>query len=141
MAVAGLSQSRMVQATIKRVGVQDVELFYDVGLGIWGVYQVRKINTGIITLDNLEGAKVEQLLMWYCTNKKGEYRPPDEQDIHNVIATVHRAEHWFKQGGDALADELEAQEDAKKAVKDKKISDKIQSIAKPLKKAIKKELG
>lgn len=139
--VPGLQEARMVQSTIKRLGIQDVELFWDAQLHMWGVYQVRKVNTGIVTLDNPDATRIEPLLMWWVKDNQGRYRAPGEQDINDVVATVHRAEYWFDKGGDALADALDEQDKKRREETDKKHSERIKPHVKALKKAIRKELG
>lgn len=139
--VPGLREAREVQSTIKRLGIQDVELFFDAEIGVWCVVQVRKENTGIVTMDNLSGAKADPWLLWYCTNNDGKYRPPNEKDINDVVATVRRAEKWFTQGGDALVDKLEDQEQDKRMKKEQKLRERLAPHVKDLKRAIREELG
>lgn len=139
--VPGLKEARAVQAEIKRLGVRDVELFFDGSIGIWAVCQVRQQNTGILTMDNLTGTKVEQMIMWYCTNNEGKFRPPNKDDVNNVIATVRRAQEVFKRGGDWLADKLDQQDEEKRKKKEELHRERMQPHVKRLKRAIREELG
>ena len=139
--IPGIEQARAVQSAIKRIGIQDVELFYDPQIKMWAVVQVRKTTGGIITMDNLSGTKVEPMIMWWCKNDKGTFRLPNEKDVADVVATVHRAQHWFDKGGDALADALDKQDQAKREAKDKRLKERLSPHIKPLKKAVRKELG
>ena len=137
--IAGLKEAKLVEDTIKRLGIQDVKLFWDRQLGMWGVYQVRRQASHFILPSEHE--TYEHLLLWWCKDKEGKYRPPNEEDIRNVVATVHRAQVAFQKGGDWLADQLDAQDKEREEKADANLHDKIHDISKDLKKAVKRELG
>ena len=137
--VPGLTEARKVQAYINRLGIQDVQMFYDAQLKMWGVYQVKKKAATLIVPD--EYRTVEPMLMWWCKTDKGTYRAPNENDVNDVIATVHRAQYWFKKGPDELAKHLDAQDAEKRVKKELKLKERIQPHIKTLKKAIRTELG
>ena len=139
--VPGLHEAKAVQNEIKRLGIPDVELFFDPEIMMWGVCQVRQQNSGIVTMDNLDGTKVDKYLMWWIKDNEGKYRVPSQEDVHNVVATVRRAERWFQKGGDKLADELEEKEHEKTARKKEVLKERLAPHLKSLKKAIREELG
>src|SRR6185437_15856119 len=103
--IPGLREARQVEAMIERLGIQDIKLLFDPEIFMWGVYQVRKKAHTFILPNGHE--TFDQYLMWWCKDKDSKYRPPSERDVNDVVATVHRAQHWFRQGGDALADKLD----------------------------------
>jgi len=140
--VPGLQEAKAVQAEIKRLGVKDVELFWDAELKMWSVCQVRKQNSGIIHLDQTKGTPVDKYLMFWCKSPESTYRPPNKQDVQDVIVTVRKAQEWFKKGGaDRLEAELTKQDDKKRAAKEERIKARLQPHLKELKKAIREELG
>src|ERR1019366_2929560 len=106
------------------------------------VVQIRKANSGILTMQNLANSGAEPYLLFYCKNDVGAYRPPNKNDVSDVVRTVRRAEQWFKPGGgDKLADELDAQDTARTATKEAMIKERWAPHMRPLKKAIREELG
>lgn len=140
--VPGLREAKAVQTEIKRLGVKDVELFWDAELKMWGVCQVRKQDSGIIRLDQTKGTPVDKYLMFWCKNAESAYRPPNKQDVQDVIVNVRKAQEWFKKGGaDRLEAELNKQDDKKRAAKEQKIKDRFKPHLKALKKSIREELG
>lgn len=139
--VPGLSEARAVQAEIKRLGIQDVELFFDAPIAMWCVVQVRKTNTGIVTMDNLSGSETEPYLLFYCKNETGAYRAPGARDVQNVVAIVRESTHWFEKGAEALADEADSRDEEKKLKKESLIKERFQPHLKALKKAVRTELG
>lgn len=141
LTVPGLKEARLVQEEIKRLGIKDVELFFDPELGVWGVCQVRQQDSNILVMNDLHKSKVEKYLMWWCTNNEGKYRHPSAKDVHDVVATVRRAQEWFKKGGDKLADELDAQDQLKREKKEQALKERLAPHVKELKKAIRSEMG
>lgn len=138
----GLAEARKVQAEIKRLGVQDVELFWDAEFQVWCMVQVRKANTGIVTMDNLDGSKAEPYLLYYLNDDKtGKYRAPDQRDVNNVIAIVRESQHWFEKGGDAFNKELDERDEKRREKKQARQLERAQPHLKALKKAIREELG
>jgi len=139
--VPGLADARSVQAEIKRLGIQDVELFWDGEIGVWCVVQVRRTNTGIVTMDDLSGSKAEPYLLFYCKNEIGGYRPPNSSDVQSVVAIVRESHHWWQKGGDAFADEAEARDAKRRHEKEAKQQERVKPHLKALKRAIREELG
>lgn len=140
--VPGLNEARVMQTQVNRLGIRDVEFMYDGPLGMWSVCQLKKGSHGNLILENFANDRREPWLLWYCKNEKGAYRPPSESDVNDIIATVHRAEKWMGPGGgDALADELEIQEETKKVNKEEQLKERLSPYIKPLKKAIREEVG
>lgn len=140
--VPGLNEARAMQAQVTRLGIRDVEFMYDGPLKMWMVCQLKKSAHGIVVLENFADDAREPWLLWYCKNDQGSYRPPSEKDVNDIIATVHRAEKWMAPGGgDALADELEIQESTKKVNKEEQLKERLGPYIRPLKKAIRNEIG
>ena len=137
-AVYGLSEAARVRDTIKRLGIQEVTLLYDSQVGMWAVCQVKHQDTPLIMPDQLNtlGASI----MWWCKDKDSKPRLPSEQDVNDVIATVHRAQHWFDNPG-ALENALDNQDKKKREATDAQIRERVQPHLKALKRAIREELG
>jgi hypothetical protein len=134
-------EAQAVQAKVKSLGIHDVELFYDYQVKLWAVCQVKKTNTKVVTFENTRGTKIEPLVMWWVRTNEGNYRIPGEQDIHDIVATVRRAQIAFDKGGDWLEEKMLKVEEDKKLLHEIKQDERIKQYAKPLKKYIKKELG
>jgi len=139
LSVAGLREAKEVQDEIQRLGIPDVKLFFDGELRIWGVFQVRQQNIKIFMMDS-QDTKIEKYLMWWCTDE-GKYRVPGKKDVNDVVATVRRAQHWFKKGGDKLADELDEQETKKRLAKENNLKERLAPHVKALNKAVREEMG
>jgi hypothetical protein len=138
-AVAGLDEARMVQSKINQLGIQDVQLFYDGQLKMWGVYQVKKTASSFIVPKEYQ--TIKPMLMWWCKGPDSKYRAPNDNDINDVIATVHRAQHWFEKGPDALVKALDEQDAERTRKKELKLKERLQPHIKTLKRAIRNELG
>lgn len=136
-----VKKAKAVQDEVKRLGIYDVELFFDPEIRMWAVCQVKRQNSGLVFMDSLEGTKVEKYLMWWIKNDKSEYRSPSKEDVSNIVATVRRAQEWFKKGGDKLADELDAEDVKKRERKEQKLKERLAPHLKTLKKAIREEMG
>lgn len=137
--VSGLQEAQYVQNKIRQAGIQDVQLFWDDRAGIWAVCQVMK-RGGILLPDSYAQDGIKPHIMFYIKNKLGGYRTPNDQDVIDVIATVHQSERTFEKGGDWLADQLDEQSADKDRKHRAKLKEKVHEIAPALKKAIKKEL-
>lgn len=137
--IPGIQEATLVENTLYRLGIRDVKLLFDGQLKMWAVCQVRKRPVVILTMDQKED--LESSLMWWVKDASGKYRNPSEKDVSDVIATVHRAEVSFQKGGDWLADQLDAADAAKTTQQHDKMIETLHEVAKPLKKAIKKEIG
>ena len=133
-----LAEANYVQAMIDKLGVKDVILVYDHGINLWGVAQVFKKPQTIITMD--QAAQTGANLMFWIKNNDGTYRVPSDQDVNDVIAIVTRAQVWFDKGSDKMIDIIEEEELKKHGENRRKQSERIRSFAKPMKKAIRKEL-
>lgn len=140
--VPGLGAANSIMAKIKSLGIQDIELMWDKDAQMWAVMQVFKPSGKILLMNTDASRDTAPLLMWWCRNPQTlAYRDPNEQDIHDVVVTIKRAEIIFDKGSDWMIDNIEDQEKATYAANRKAQSEKIRSIAKPLKKAFKKEVG
>jgi hypothetical protein len=139
--VPGLREAQAVQAEIDRLGVRDVKLFFDGEIGIWAVCQVTGNTSGFVTLDNPDGSRTNKSLMFYCKNDIGAYRPPNQNDVNDVIAVVRRAQETFKRGGDWFADKLDKQDEERRKKKEEQHKERVRPHMKRLKRAIREELG
>lgn len=138
----GLEEARKVQAEIRRLGVQDVELHWDNEFKVWCVVQVRKRTNTFVTTDQVRGSDVEPFLLWYCqSDNDGTYRAPNQNDVNNVIATVRSSHHWFNKGADALSREVEGRDEKRDQKKEARLKERLQPHLKSLKRAIREELG
>lgn len=139
--IKNLSEARRVQAMIDKLGVKDVVLMYDKEIHMWSVNQVFRKPSVILTMDPKNMHGLGATIMFWIKNNDGTYRVPSDQDVNDVIAIVTRAQTWFDKGSDAMLDEVEKAEKETYDKNRQKQSERILSFAKPLKKAIKKELG
>lgn len=140
------SSAQAVTAKLRQLGIQDVQLFYDHQVKLWSVCQVKKVTKALVTLDNPNLAEVQPFLLWWCRNEKGNYRRPNDQDVSDVIATVHRAQKIFQKSEsnpDWLDDQLLKAEEEKKAKRkieqDERLKYTIRTSG--IQKHIRKELG
>lgn len=134
-AIYGLNEARRVEEMIRRLGIQDIKLMYDAPLGMWAVCQVKKQAESIVLFE--KSRELKPYLLWWCKDVHSKPRLPNEKDVNDVIAVVHRAQHWFDKGGEALADALDDQDKQKTVEKEAKLRDRLQPHAKTLKKALK----
>lgn len=141
MTIPGLRQANLIMADLKRLGIQDVELMFDKQTLLWAAVQVFKPSGRILLLGDPRTYETEPTIMFWIRNNDMTYRDPSEQDLSDIIAIVKRAQVWFEQGSDKMIDEMEKQEKATYDQNRKAQSDKIRSVSKPLKRAIRKELG
>lgn len=139
-------QAQLVLAKLRQLGIKDVMPFYDHQVQLWSMCQVKQVPKSILTLDNQNLTDVQPLLMWWCRNEKGNYRPPGEQDINDVVATVLRAEKIFeksKTNPNWLDDQLVKQEQESKAKRKAEQDERLKYIIRnsKIQKHIRKELG
>lgn len=138
----GLEEARKVQAEIRRLGVQDIELKWDAEFGVWCVVQIERSTGILVTMGSLSQGGEKLNLLWYCQNKEdGGYRPPNQDDVNNVIAVVRESHHWWEKGGDAYADEADRRDMEKRQKKEARHRERVQPHVKALQKAIREELG
>lgn len=138
--IPGLSQAKYVQSKIRQAGIEDVQLFWDNQAKIWVVCQVMK-HGGILLPERYAQDGIRPHIMFYVKDITGGFRIPGDQDIMDVIAIRQRAETTFSKGGDWLADQFDKQDAEKYQEGRQKLTKRIHGVAKPLKKAIKEELG
>lgn len=141
MTIPGLREANSIMADLRRLGIYDVELMFDKEVILWAVVQVFKPSGKILLLNESSTYESQPQIMWWVRNDDMTYRDPSSRDLSDIVTTVKRAQVWFDKGSDKMIDEIEAQE--KKTYDDnrKKQTERIKSFAKPMKKAIKKELG
>lgn len=140
--VPGLEQAKYVQNKIRQAGIEDVQLFFDHGIGggMWVMCQVMK-RGGILLPKQYAQDGIKPHIMFYVKDNEGKFRLPSDQDIMDVIAIRQRAETTFAKGGDWLADQFDKQDAEKYQEGRQKLTERIKSVSKPLKAAVKKELG
>lgn len=139
MMIPGIREAQRVESTIKRLGVQDVKLMFDPISSLWGVYQVQRSYDDFILPRNYP--ELQPYLLWWCKGAEDEFRPPTGGDVANVMTVVRRAQHWFRQGGDALADELDKQDVSRRVAKEQRHKERLAPHMKTLKRAIREEMG
>jgi hypothetical protein len=91
-------------------------------------------------MDTPQSYATEPNLMFWIKTDDGHYRTPSDQDLSDIVVIVKRSEVWFDKGSDKMIDQIEAKEKADYDKRRQAQTDKIRSYAKPLKKAIRKEL-
>lgn len=136
----GLKAARYVQSKIKEIGIQDIELYFDNTIkpqGMWAICQLNKPTNTILLLRGSEATQTKPEIMWWCKTNDGHFRVPSDQDISDIIATVQRAHVAWDKGGDWLADRFDEQSREKDRKHREDQHKMIQSIAKPMKKAMK----
>lgn len=138
--IYGVTEARRVEGDIKRLGIQDVRLFYDEQLQMWSVCQVSGQVSSLILPQNYQH-DARPLIMWWVKDALGRRRLPSDQDVNDVIAIAHRAEVVWDKGGDFLADKLDEHDRLRDEKHRRKQRDMVHSISKPMKNAIRKELA
>lgn len=140
--IPGAAQALDIQNKLKKLGVHDIELYYDQTIqphGMWAVCQVNKPSGSILLLRDTT-IDTQPQIMWWCKDNEGRFRLPNEQDLSDAVITVKRAHKIWDKGGDWLADRLDEQDKARDEAHHKKQRQMVEDIAKPLKAAIRKEL-
>jgi hypothetical protein len=136
MSAPGLAQANYVEGKIKSLGIQDIQLLFDEQLKMWVVCQVQKRGGLLLPRTYAEGG-IRPHILWYCKTLDGHFRLPNDNDIMDIVVTAQRAKTTFKHGGEALADDLDAQSAEKDRKHKQKFHDKIHRIAPQMKKALK----
>lgn len=134
--VPGLAQANFVESKIKSLGIKDIQLFFDEQLKMWAVCQIQH-RGGILLPRQYAENGIKPHILWYCKTNEGTFRLPNENDIHDVLVTVKRAEITFAHGGNALADEFDKQSAEKDRKHNEKFKQRIHDIAPAMKKALK----
>jgi hypothetical protein len=140
MTVPGLREANRIMADLKRLGIHDVELMFDKEVILWAAVQVFKPSGKILLMNDPKHYDTQPYILFWIRNDDMTYREPSDQDLSDIIAIVKRAQVWFDKGSDYMVDQIEAEEQYEYTKKREKQSEKIRSYAKPMKKAIKKEL-
>lgn len=139
--IPGLTEANRIMADVKRLGIQDVELMFDSQIQMWAVCQVFKPSGHILLMNTSASESTKPIIMFWIKTLEGTYRTPNEQDLSDIITITQRAQVTFDKGSDWMIDQMEAEEKVKYDYNRRKQSERILSYAKPLKKAIRKELG
>lgn len=140
MPIPNVREAKQVQTAIDSI-VQDVKLFYDHRKERWAVCQLNA-NAGGLLLPSRDGMTTSRpTVMFFVQDSVGDYRTPSQQDISDVVALRRNAQAAFDKGGDWLADQMEKREAEKDAAHQAKQRARLAEIAKPLKKAIRQEIG
>lgn len=142
--IPGLKQAKYVQDKIRELGIQDIQLFFDGNIepqGMWVMCQIQKISSGLILPKTYNENGIKPYILWYIKDNDSRYRHPSDQDISDVVATVHRSQKSWKMGGDWMADRLDEQSNQKDLKHRENFKKKIHAIAPEMKKAVRKELG
>lgn len=134
-----MKEAKHIQAMIDRLGVPDIMLLFDRQIGLWSVCQVVRKEKNLLTFDSPNIYEIQPNLMFWIKNSEGKYRVPSEQDVSDVITIVQRAQITFDKGNDWLIDNIERREQEIHDENRKKQSEKIRSMAKPLKRHMKRE--
>lgn len=139
--VPGHSEAVRINSDLLRLGIKDVELMYDKDIKMWAAVQTFKPSGSIVLMNTAEHYATEPNVMFWIKTNEGAYRTPSNQDLSDIMAIVQRAQVWFKEGSDKMVDKIEAKEKADYDQKRREQSERIRYYAKPLKKAIQKELN
>lgn len=136
-------EAQYVVSSLQRIGIRDVQLFYDSQVKLWAVCQVKQVPTTILTMDNASGTKIEPSILWWCRDSEGEYRAPNDQDISDMVATGQRAQIAWHKGGDWLDDQMLSEEKTKQEKRDAKQKERIKYMARHtnLREHIRREMG
>lgn len=140
--VPGLREANKLLADLKRLGINDVEPMYDVQVGLWAIIQVFRPSGKILLMNTRDYYDSKPVLMWWCRDPQTlKFRAPNDQDLSDIVVTVKRAQVVFDKGSDWMVDKLEAVEKETHDKNRQEQSEKIRSIAKPMKRAIRRELA
>lgn len=90
------AKAQYISARIHRLGIKDVQLFYDHQVKLWAMCQVRKVQKTVLILENTTGTDIKPMIMFWIRTPKGAYRAPNEQDINDVVAIVQKAQITFQ---------------------------------------------
>lgn len=137
--IYGLREAKEVESQLDRLGIRDIRLLYDPQLSMWSVCQV--FGKSGILLPQRYAQGLRPHLLWWVKDGMGRRRLPSQQDVSDVIAIRQRADVVFQKGGDWLADRLDEQDAERDRKHREKQRDLIHQIAKPMKKAVRKEVG
>ena len=142
--IPGINEAKQVEAMIQSAGIKDIKIFYDKEIlpnGMWAICQVNKDTSQILIPNSFNENKVQPTILWWCKDREGRFRLPNENDINDVIVIASKANKTWENGGDKLDDKFIEQDIKKQADYKKAQRDKIHSFAPELQKAIRKELG
>lgn len=138
--IPGLREANKLLADLKRLGIRDVEPMYDMQVHLWAIMQVFRPSGKILLINSNDYYRSQPTLMWWCRDSKTlKFRVPNDQDLSDIVITVKRAQVIFDKGSDWMVDTIERQEREQYDKNRQKQSERIRSIAKPLKKYFKKE--
>lgn len=136
-------EAQYVINSLKRIGIKDVQLFYDLQTKLWAMCQVNQVPTTILTLDNASGSKIQPTILWWVRTPEGKYRPPGDKDISDMVAIAQRAQITWQKGGDWLDDKMLSDEKSKKEKRDYEQKENLKYMARHtnLRKHVRSELG
>lgn len=139
-AVPGLSIATKINNDLKKIGIEDVELMFDTQIRMWAAVQVFKPSGRILLMNTEAYNDTKPIIMFWIKHNDGTARIPSHRDFTDIIAIVHRGRKIFEGGPKAaekMIDDIEAAEQKKYDDNRKKQSERIRSVAKPLKKLMK----
>lgn len=142
-AIPGLKEANKLLSDIKRLGIHDVEPMYDKDVlpdGMWAIVQVFRPSGKILLLNEPSSYETQPIVMFWCKDKDGKFRVPNDQDLSDIVVIVKRAQVWFDKGSDYMIDQIETKEKKTYDENRQKQSERIRSFAPSMKKAIRKEL-
>lgn len=134
--IPGIGNAKHIQDTLRKAGIQDVELFFDQQIRMWAVCQVYKNKGNFILPTNYFDGGVKPLIMWWCKNEIGAFRAPNDQDLLDILAVVKRAPKIWEAGGEARADKFDAVDAKKDEAHKQKLKDTVKQIAPAMKRAV-----
>jgi hypothetical protein len=134
--IFGLKEANYVEAKIKQLGIQDVQLLFDTQIGMWSVCQVQRHVTSLMLPQHYQQENVRPYIMWWVKDNNGRPRLPNDNDVNDIIVTTHRAHKIWEKKTDYLADKLDEQSAEKDRKHRQKQHEMIKSIAPDMKKAI-----
>lgn len=140
-AIPGGHMAADINAKLANLGIYDVKLLYDDTIkpyGMWVVTQIEYRTSLILLPKSYNETNLKPYILWYCKDEEtGKFRPPNDQDLMNIITVVKRAPTiWDKGEGRAdHFDQLDAERDRKHR---EKLRDKVHTIAPAMKKALQK---
>lgn len=137
--VPGAAIATGINNKLAALGINDVRLFYDNGIipnGMWAVVQIQGQSSNLILPKSYSETNLKPYILWWCKSEESKFRVPNETDLINIITVVKRAPSIWA-AGEKRADHFDELDALKDQKHQDKFKEKIHTIAKPMKKALK----
>lgn len=132
----GAGAASSIMTHLERLGIKDIQLFFDKQIKMWAVVQVKYTSSSIWLPESYNSTEQEPYLLFWCKNDLGCFREPNIDDVAAIVKMVTQAPAIWAEG-EKRADKFDKQDEEKDRKHKERFHDRIHSIAKPMKKAIK----